>query len=171
MTDRESIASLIDALNVALEAYSTASTRKQKTARLERVISAGIALRERLQDLRTWLDANWEKGGDDIYLRNLSKYDAGWDALNKVKDMPAEWQRVHYEEVGPDDDRDRTGRREAATRQAASLPRATAKAQSSTKAAGQAVGVRQSSSRQGERSHVTRTTGQDVPEFVQHELV
>jgi hypothetical protein len=106
MTDSPAtIAALIQALDAAITRLGEATSFKQRKARNQVVINNGLALHDRLQELTTWLAANFDTKDDDTYLANEAKYREGWKALDAAMEYTREYKRLHYEELKPDDRR------------------------------------------------------------------
>jgi hypothetical protein len=119
MTDPpQPIAALIAALDAAIARLGEATSFKQRKARNQVVINTGLALHERLGELRVWLN---QHGEDDRYLGNLAKYEEGWDALNAAMEFTREYKRLHYEEIN-EHTRHRPRRREGHHARPASKP-------------------------------------------------
>jgi hypothetical protein len=90
------IHSLITALDAAIARLGEATSLKQRKARNQVCVNRGLALHERLGELRVWLNEHDE---DDRYLGNLAKYEEGWDALNAAMEYTREYKRLHWEEI------------------------------------------------------------------------
>jgi hypothetical protein len=115
----QTIAALIQALDAAIARLGEASSFKQRKARNQVVINRGMALYDRLQELRKWLTENMFQITENVYLENKKKYEDGWNALTAAQEYTREYKRIHYEELKPDD---RRGTRSSASHDARPAP-------------------------------------------------
>ena len=105
-----SIAELVEALEQAAHAYRKADTPRLRKARLDRVMHRGVALRERLQELRVWLDEGWHREeNEERYADFLAKYETGWAALNSVEPLVEAWLHAGYIELDAEEFHARLG--------------------------------------------------------------
>jgi hypothetical protein len=121
MTERPAaIAALITDLEGAIARLEGATSRKQRTTRLEVVIAKGVALRDRVAAVAAWLMDHFDETADDeAYLANDAKYRAGWNALDAADAYLQEYKRLHWEELDATDRRGiRTGNNHDAGREA-----------------------------------------------------
>jgi hypothetical protein len=78
------IHSLITALDAAIARLGEATSLKQRKARNQVCVNRGLALHERLGELRVWLNEHDDEKHEEAFLANLAKYKAGWDADAKL---------------------------------------------------------------------------------------
>lgn len=99
MTDSPlSIAALIASLEAAQHSLEAATSFRQRKARNQVVINRGLALHERLGELRVWLSEHDDEKHEEKFLANLEKYRLGWDALNAAAGVTMEYKRLHFTE-------------------------------------------------------------------------
>jgi hypothetical protein len=95
----QTIAALIQSLDAAIARLGEASSFKQRKARNQVVINRGLALYDRLQELQSWLGANWDVQDDPsflTYLDNEVKYREGWKALTAAQEYTREYRKMHW---------------------------------------------------------------------------